>query len=78
MTLENFRIDTRWKCLDADGDLVGHVEGATAEEAINAYIKATLSDPFRRQVHTLVRGGIRLNVENIGVPRGGRHRVQEN
>jgi hypothetical protein len=70
MALENPGFDPKrkWKCLDVEGEIVGHVTGATAEDAINAYISAASEDPFRREVHTLASGSIRLNVQNLVVP----------
>ena len=67
MTEENPGLDgkRRWRCLDEDGDIVGHVSGATAIEAINAYINATSIGPFRREVHTLANGSIRLTVQDL-------------
>ena len=73
MTLQSPGFDgkRRWKCLDEDGEIVGQISGATAEEAISVYISVAAKDPFRRNVHNLVCGGTRLNVQNLVVDQGG-------
>ena len=70
MALENLGMDgkRKWKCLDEDGYIVGHVSGTTAVDAINAYVSAVSAGPFRRGVHTLANGSIRLSVQNLFSP----------
>ena len=55
----------RWKCLDEDGETVGHVSAATAIDAVNEYIRAASTDVFQREVHTLASGSIRLHVQHL-------------
>jgi hypothetical protein len=56
----------KWTCLDAEGIIVGHLVGETAQEAIREFINLRSgSASFRRPVSTLVSGGIRLNVKDL-------------
>lgn len=77
MTTQNYAPETivennlvgsarKWACLDADGIVVGHLYGESAQKAIEEFVSRKSGDSsFRRPVTTLVSGTIRLSVEGL-------------